>query len=358
MGNVVRLLALACLLTALSVPTAPSQAKEPHAQRADLSAGTPVALGFTDGLGILALSRKDLDRQLDAVVRAGGSWLRVPVPWYLVESQRGEFRWSELDRVVDEAREHGLQVLANIAYSPRWARPAGTTHTAPPRRPRLYGDFVSRVVQRYRGAIRHWEIWNEPNVDKFFGGPATHADAPETYTRLLRAAYRSIKQVQPRSTVVAGALSSRRDGLSSYSMPTFLRRMYAAGAGRYLDAASLHPYIYAGAFVTDRRRVYGDVAEARRIMERNGDAGKQVWFTEMGHATYVGGPSEAQQRDLVISELRAAASLDYAGPTFLYSIRDHGRNPLLASQNFGALLTHDWQPKLLYQALAEYAARR
>ena len=310
--------------------------------------------GFADGMKLVLMSPADLERQLDAVGGTGASWLRVPFNWSMIEATQGTYDWTRFDRVVDRARAHGLTVLANLAYAPDWARANGTTSTGPPRRGRDYAAFARAAATHFDGRVEHWEVWNEPNLIRFFGGSRTHKNAPEKYTRLLKKAYRSIKAVQPKSTVVAGALAAGIDNDEAYSMPTFVRRMYAAGAKRFFDAMALHPYTTPSP--ASWTRVYGDVTEVRKLMRSNKNGRRKIWYTEFGHASPLGGLSQTLQAAWVIKELAAAAHRPYVGPAFLYAIRDAGSNRLDYGQNFGTLLTYDFQPKVLASLLAVTAA--
>lgn len=310
--------------------------------------------GFADGMKLVQMSPADLERQLEAVSRTSAEWLRVPFNWSLIETRQGTFDWTQVDRVVDRARAHGLTVLANLAYAPTWARAAGTTGTGPPRAGRTYATFARAAAQHFAGRVRHFEVWNEPNLVKFFGGPTTHERAPEKYTRLLKKGFRAIKAAQPRSVVVAGALAAGTDSAESHAMSTFVRRMYAAGAERFFDALSLHPYTTTSP--ASWSRVYGDVTAVRRLMRAQGNGDRKIWYTEFGHTSPLGGLSQTAQAAWVVKELSAAARRRYVGPAFVYAIRDSGTNRLDYGQNFGSLLTHDFQPKVLSAVLSLVAA--
>ena len=307
-------------------------------------------LGFADGMKLVQMSPEDLEKQLEAVALTSARWLRVPFNWSLIESTRGVYDWSQVDRVVDRARAHGLKVLANLAYAPAWARTSRTTGTGPPRAGRAYGAFAGAATHHFAGRVKHFEIWNEPNFAKFFGGPATHAHAPEKYTRLLKKASRAIKAESRRSVVVAGALAPGMDTDETYSMPTFVSRMYDAGARRFFDAMSLHPYTTTSPASWDR--VYGDVTEVRELMRAHKNGRRKIWYTEFGHTSPLGGLSEVAQAAWVVKELAAAAARPYVGPAFLYAIRDSGTDRTEYGQNFGTLLTYDFRPKVLATVLS------
>jgi hypothetical protein len=305
--------------------------------------------GFGQGAAPLVYSVEDTNRELDAVTKTNASWLRVLIDWSNIERSKGQFDWGYLDNVVNAAGARNLKVLGVIAYTPAWARSGGpmTSWTAPPTDPADFAGFAGTVVQRYGDRISNWEIWNEPNLPLFFG---IFTDRKvERYTELLKAAYPAIKAVQPGSSVVAAGLSR----WGSPSPPVFLEQMYGAGAGGFFDAAAAHPYVFPGGLTSDSREGWSDVGRMRDVMVANGDGGKKIWMTEIGAPTSNGGVSQEEQAKQITDVLAAAAQTGYSGPAFIYSIRDvdtadRGNK----ERNYGALLTSDWQPKIMASVLA------
>lgn len=299
--------------------------------------------GFSEGSWMLNLSPEDLSRELDAVAATNATWLRVLFDWNKAEPYQGVYDWSAFDRIVAAAGARGLRVLGNIAFTPNWARPTLSFFTAPPDDPAAFADFSKAVVNRYGSRISNWEIWNEPNLPLFFG---FGGDRANRYAEILKAVYPAIKSVQPNSTVIAAGLSRAGGGDAP---PAFLNDMYNAGAQGFFDAAAAHPYVFPGGLAADTENGWSDVARMRDVMVARGDAGKKIWMTEFGAPTSdpsAEGVSPEQQAAEIVDLLAAIAALDYAGPAFVYSIRDNDSgNRGDRESNFGALLTSDWQPK-------------
>jgi len=69
-----------------------------------------------------------------------------------------------------------------------------------------WGLFVSRLVQRYRGLVKTWLIWNEPDRN---AGAVRHtwAGSIADYYRLLKTAYQAAKAHDPACQVVVGGLT-------------------------------------------------------------------------------------------------------------------------------------------------------
>lgn len=321
--------------------------------------------GFSDGGAMIFTNgRADTTRELDAIREAGGSWMRLGVDWSRIEPQRGKPNWSTLDYIYDQAQARGIRILANLTFAPTWAngRAGVVGRTAPPRDPATFATFARQYAQRYGSRTDAYEIWNEPNLPIFFGGQWSNRAA--SYTKILRAAYPALKSVAPTTPVIAAGLS-RGDGADA--PPAFVTAMYAAGAHGFFDALAMHPYIAGGdgTLAGARSRGWLDVASVRSLMVARGDASKKIWFTEFGAPTgprwgpawlaTLGGAfnvtqaEQARQIELVMS---AIAGLEYAGPAFVYSIRDTNTRSTQGEANFGALYTTDWKRKTFFEHMA------
>ena len=300
--------------------------------------------GFATGSEFLQYSQADLDRTLDTVKQTSAGWIRLGIDRSQIETGPGVYNWSTSDRVINAARARGLKVLALIAYTPL-LQGGGLLKTAPPANPNDFAVFAQRAVQRYGGQVNNWEIWNEPNLPFFFGNIPNKSAA---YARLLKATYGAIKRVQPNSTVIAAGLSPMQ---GSDSPVAFVNDLYRFGAKGSFDALALHPYVFPGGIGANPNGAWSDIAAVRGLMVRNGDAGKKIWFTEFGAPTNGprnGGNTPEQQRDIIASQLAAFAQMPFAGPAFIYTIRDTANDPGSLNNRetrFGSLLTFDYKLK-------------
>jgi hypothetical protein len=309
----------------------------------------PDGYGFGNGAAMQLMSGDEIDRELDAVSKTSASWLRVLIDWSRIEYAKSKYNWDYLDRVVAAANGHGLKMLGVITYAPEWARPGDTYFTGPPNDAADYADFATAVTARYGGQISNWELWNEPNLWRYWG--KSDIDAA-WYTRLVVAAYPAIKRAQPASTVVLGGLSR----FGAVSPPDFMEQVYAAGGGGSFDAAAMHPYVFPGGLAADSNNGWSYVGGMHDVMSAHGDAGKKIWMTELGAPTSDDkrGVSQDEQAKQITDVLAASAATGYSGPAFVYSIRDVNTNDRGENDaNTGALLTSDWQPKATAAVLAK-----
>ena len=232
---------------------------------------------------------------------AGFDYIRQQFPWEDIEIHgKGDFidrrnepagidAWAKYDNIVQLAEENGIEVIARLDNPPSWTRALTDTigTHAPPDNFDDYGDFVDQVVSRYKGQIRYFQIWNEPNIYPEWGEQAVSA---EDFTRLLCTGYERAKGANPEAIILAGALSPTvaLDGRNMNDL-VYLQRLYRAGAGECFDILSAQGYgLWSGP--TDQRLRptvinYPHVLFLRDLMVRYGDEGKPIWISEAGWNT-------------------------------------------------------------------------
>ena len=90
--------------------------------------------------------------------------------WASINTSNGFYDWSRLDAWVSAAQQHNAQLMYAFGRTPTWASSAPTTScTYAPGScvaPADYADwdnFVTELAIRYKGTIKYYEMWNEPN---------------------------------------------------------------------------------------------------------------------------------------------------------------------------------------------------
>jgi polysaccharide biosynthesis protein PslG len=212
--------------------------------------------------------------------------------------------WSEQDREVRAIRSAGLSVLGILDYgNPNYSRAGweayvrgqkpsgpfgvGDPQYYPPDDPRSFARFASDVARRYRSGVIGWEIWNEENEGWRFWEPKEN---PRAYGRLLCAADRALRKVDPGAAVVFGGLFF--PSFIGTGATTFLDQVLAQGGPamrRCFDAVAYHPYPYPftspEAQVSGRGSVIGAVDQLRAVLRRYGLGRTPLWNTEVGWPT-------------------------------------------------------------------------
>src|SRR5215203_4170442 len=170
-------------------------------------------------------SLSDSDTVYSRIRGAGATLVRTTMSWYSI-APKGEapsnptdpddpgYDWSRTDAKVEDAFAHGLEPYLVLMDAPVWARAGGKGAGAPPK-PANLAAFMRAAAEHYSGRnaglprIRYWQIWIEPNVNKFFkpqfqnGKPV----APARYAALVDAATLAVHRVHADNKLVAGGLS-------------------------------------------------------------------------------------------------------------------------------------------------------
>lgn len=240
-----------------------------------------------------------LQRDLRLVHDAGFGWIKQHVGWRDVEgAAKGAFNWYFTDRIVADAEQLGLNVLFRLDREPVWTVPPEGTHSdnGPPENPQDFGDFCHALAGRYRGRVRAYQVWNEPNLAREWGG---WVPDPVGYVELLRACYIGIKTADPDALVISAGLAPTGNGPPE-AIPDmdYLIGMYEAGAAPYFDLLGVNapgykapPEMSPDEVVANDR--YGGqrffcfrhVEDVREIMLRYDDGDKQVAALEVGWTT-------------------------------------------------------------------------
>ncbi len=111
----------------------------------------------------------------------GVQWVRMDNPWhyFYTDPCAPDMPFSaSIDTAVQHAVQHGLNIYMGLGFTPPCASTGGLDNIGfnDPPEPLLFYLFVRRMVARYRGfGVRHYGLWNEPNLSFFFEG------TPEQY---------------------------------------------------------------------------------------------------------------------------------------------------------------------------------
>jgi len=235
-------------------------------------------------------------RDLQAVRDAGFTWVKVGFGWRDIEGAgKGVFDWSRTDAIVEMANAENIDLLVRLDHQPAWAG-GGFPTNGPPDNLADFADFCAAVASRYRGRIRAYQIWNEPNLAREWGGRVPN---PGEYVRILGMAYRAVKAADPNAMVISAGLSPT-GSWTDEARPDdwFLRSMYEAMGGSsegYFDVLGAHGAGYMNPPEMDpavveatpelgghRAFAFRRVEDLRAIMVEYGDAHKQVALLEFG----------------------------------------------------------------------------
>jgi hypothetical protein len=215
---------------------------------------------------------------------------RFLLKWGWVQPTSGSsYKWDPPDAFIGRLAIQNIRVVPAVWGNPGWVAGSGST---PPIggtvAENAWRTFLQALVGRYgpNGSywangyrqrygpdakplpIQSWQIWNEPNLTKYFAP----APSPGKYAHLVQISNGAIKSKDPRARIVLGGLTGNGD----ISASNFLNSFYSvAGIKNYFDAAALHPY----ASTLDRQRQV--IQQVRAVMVNRGDGATPLWLTEL-----------------------------------------------------------------------------
>jgi len=237
------------------------------------------------------------ERDLQLIDEAGFNWVRQTFDWSDIEGAgKGALNWQQADEAVRLVNEKGLKLLARVSMDPEhsvgWAG-------APPANGDDFADFLFHMATRYQSYVHAYQIWNEPNLAREWGGARPD---PAGYASMLQKAYAAIKRADPNAIVItAGMAPTGTDNEMAMPDDLFYDRMYQSMGGNsdgYFDVLGVHGAGFAAPPELDpaeaaanpqygghRFFAFRHVEDIRAIMERYGDSHKRLAILEFGWTT-------------------------------------------------------------------------
>jgi hypothetical protein len=206
-------------------------------------AARPLELAVQDDPAVLSPSPATRDLALRRAAELRASWLRINVPWAWTPSSHSPYAtfrpkgpivydFSKYDAAIDRAARWRMRVqLTLMGPAPAWAnRNHGKVGGVRPDA-RAYGEFARQAAAHFRGRVKRYSIWNEPNLSFWLSpqtvrvGRSTRYEAAGIYRDMYTAAYAQIKATDGGARVLIGETaaypSSRK--WSGLQPLTFLR---------------------------------------------------------------------------------------------------------------------------------------
>lgn len=218
--------------------------------------------------------------------------------------------WGVTDTNVNRAVDNGVDIIGTLAMT-------GLPDLS------AFGDYVYNRVAYFRGRVKAWVVFNEPNWDGFRNNPTGYTDA-------LKVAYTRAKEADPNITICTGNF------LSVESALPFLQAMYDAGAQGYFDVLGIDPYCYPASPLEPNTGLDGHtfwkIPMLHDVMDQNGDGLKKIWIIEFGYRTPGNGfnigdgktISEENQATYLRQALELASTWPWLERFYIYGWMDSG----------------------------------
>ena len=338
----------------------------------------PTTTGLRYGMQAHLLYQ-DQPRVYGKVREAGFNWVKQQIRWESMEESRGHIAWGLMDPMVDNAIATGNNLLFSVVTTPPWAR-ADRRHDGPPDNVNDFGNFVGALASRYKGRVKAYEVWNEQNFSREWGGGQIN---PGAYVELLKVAYTRIKAADPNAIVVSGALTPT--GVMDLNVATddkwYLEQMYLYQNGVFknvADAVGAHMAGYNNApdDWVDKNTVntpgfkghpsfyFRRIDDLYSVMAKYGDR-RQMWITEYHWASatppvpagyeWTTHLSEEQVANFLVQSIQSIkANRPWVGAIFVWNLNWRTfADPHTAETAIFGILNGDWTPRLIYQRLKD-----
>lgn len=281
---------------------------------------------------------------------AGVGFVRMDFLWDDIEPAPGRFDFEKYDRIVDLLTRNDIKILGLLSYNASWA--AEYWNSAPD--PDFFTRYARAVVNRYRDRVRYWEIWNEPDDPRYW----REQDSMRSYTDLLKKVYTALKEEDPSCVVLMGGVSQ--------TISVSLKNIYRNGGRDYFDIVNVHPFVDPGQ--SDAKGFFRGVLKGLyKVMERYGDAHKEIWITEIGcpgvklpmdkAGWWLGrAPTEEEQAQWLVDVYKEAFKIKNVKKVFWAFFRDTPNHFGNAVDYFG-LVRKDFSKKPAFLLFREFIRR-
>jgi len=301
-------------------------------------------------------------RHLKMAKAIGINWVRLhdagsdAIAWAQLEYEKG--KWAFQDRTIERYRAQNLMILGVLETTPDWAstldrrRHPYFDRYYEPKSMEDFANYCSAVAKRYKTAIQHFEVWNEPWLPTYwharydpkwrenFGYVGSENPAVR-YAALLKEASTAVKAMQPAATIVGFCSTSGAMG------ERWTRELSELNAQQNCNVISYHQYTSA---LTGSP---GDAVENGHKQALTGleKSAPRAWITEgsplagmLGSGLYRYTVTEDEAENLTFSADRlcrymVSALAQKNEKIFLYGMHAHGRFGV--REDFRLLVTED-----------------
>ena len=157
-------------------------------------------------------SPEDRKREYLAAALCGAKVVRTGVEWGGIQPERDQWNFTIMDELVETYGGYGMELQAIFGFCPKWAAAPEAQKSAnwldwARSKPEdaAWTTYIRTMAERYRGRIRYWEVWNEPDLKGF------NRMTLEEYVGLQKAAFQELKRHVPEAIVMSGGFATMSD---------------------------------------------------------------------------------------------------------------------------------------------------
>lgn len=262
----------------------------------------------------------------------GVSGIRDGIYWGNVETSPGSYSPGARAEFIKDFKANGLDIMNQLAFSNSLYF-SGSGHQMPQTeaQKQAWVKFVEFMTKEYADEIKHWELWNEPNLMNFNAAGLSG----DKYAELAKITYPIIKKNIPDSVV--GVFSTAQIPMD------FIGAAVEAGILDYTDTATVHPYDWnlpaSGVDYHFRNDFYIErMQDFKKYLAENGHPDMPVIITELGVTTTESSQSwgsKTMQAAILLQQLLMTEGHELADAIYFYEWATDSPDPNDAEGNWG-----------------------
>lgn len=275
---------------------------------------------------------EEVEKTLEDLKNLNVTHLRTNISWADWHRLEGKAWYDWLFQTLGRK----VQILPCILYTPPSIGIKPRT-SAPPRNPKMYADFVDRIITDYGQFFEYIELWNEPNNQVEYD--CSLDPDWNIFCDMVGSAAHWCKQ-RGKKTVLGGM---------SPIDANWLRHMFTKKLMQYIDVVGIHGF--PDVFDYNWEGWDAEITKIRDVLAVH-DSSAELWITEAGFSTWQ--KAERRQVKQFINAVKAPADRMY-----WYGLKDLSpRLPAVVGFHLDEREYHfgmknaDGSPKLLYTLLS------
>ncbi|HVN18026.1 MAG TPA: hypothetical protein VMU05_04615 [Dongiaceae bacterium] len=191
--------------------------------------------------------------------------------WATTNTSDGQYDWTNLDSRVNQATSNSVDVLYDFGRTPGWAQCSNSSPTCgsgdttvvcaytaeggsgqcfPPNDLNVDGtgtnqhwiNWVTAVVTRYKGQIKFYEIWNEPNNAINWQGTTAQLVRMTQDARCIISGTECNSSSTYSQKGIDTSAQILTPAFADHDLDTTLEAYLAAGGAKYSDVVAFHGY--------------------------------------------------------------------------------------------------------------------
>ncbi len=303
--------------------------------------GELISPALPGGLGVNIHFTQPRAGEMKMIRDAGFRFVRMDFDWIRTEKEKGKYDFAAYDGLMKELEANGIRAVFILDYVNPLYDESKSPYSDDGRK--AFAKWAAEAVKHFKNRGIVWEMYNEPNISRFWRPTANVDD----YVKLALEVGKAIREAAPDEFYIGPAMSTI-DG-------PFLEKGLQAGLLEYWSAVSVHPYRQ-----NAPETVEEDYRKLRMMIRRHAPKGKQIPILsgEWGYSSAWGGFDPDKQGKLLPRQWLTNVMNDVP-LSIWYDWHDDGTDPKEPEHHFGTVLNEYHEKRdPVYDAKPAYRAAK